>query len=113
MNGEYFRRWITDIHSTAPIPVNQIDDQGFYLELGYMIVPKRVELNARTSQIYGEFGDATEYAGGVNWFIDGTHNYKFTVDVTQLRNTPANNTGVNYRVGTEGTMVRVQLQVAF
>jgi hypothetical protein len=35
------------------------------------------------------------------------------VDVTQLRNTPANNTGVNYRVGTDGTMVRVQLQVAF
>lgn len=112
-NAECFFRWVQSISGNGPLPIHQFSDHGYYAEAGYMIIPECLELNARVSQIYGDFGDAREYAGGVNWFINGTHNCKLTLDVTSLENCPANNSGPNYRAGDDGLMIRTQLQTAF
>lgn len=112
-NGEYYFRWLQDIRGNGPLPRGQMFDHGFALEAGWFLVPKTIELNARTSQIFGAFGDAQEYAGGINWFIKQSHNWKVTFDVTRLIQTPANNSGTNYRVGDTGVMFRTQLQAAF
>lgn len=77
------------------------------------MIPQRLEVNGRISEVFGEFGDAQVYAGGVNWFINGTHNWKLTFDVTRLVRNPANNSGPNLRVGDDGVLFRTQLQVAF
>lgn len=113
LNGEYFARWINSISGNGALPTTSLFDSGFYVEAGYMVIPKRVELNARTSQIWGDFGDNAEYAVGVNWFVDGTHNYKFTLDLTYLDSSNTTNSGTNYRAGELGWLVRAQLQVAF
>lgn len=112
-NGEYFFRWLQSIRGTGPLPVARLFAHGFYLEVGYFLVPRKLELNGRTSQVFGEFGDAQEYAGGVNWFINGTHNWKVTFDVTKLNDSPASNSGVNLRAGDDGLLFRTQLQAAF
>jgi hypothetical protein len=79
-----------------------------------MVIPEHVELAARMSQIYGRFGDlGAEYAGGVNWFINGTHNWKLTLDTTRVKHSPAQNSAPGYRVGDDGVLVRGQLQVGF
>lgn len=113
VNGEYFLRWLQGIRGSGPLPRHHFFDHGFYLEGGWFVSPKKLELIARTSQIFGAYGDAQEYAGGVTWFINGTHNWKLTFDVTRLIQTPANNSGPNYRVGDTGVMFRTQLQAAF
>lgn len=112
LNTEYYLRWIENLQGDGPLPLRGFFDHGFYVECGYMIIPKYVELNARMSQIYGRFGDlGAEYAGGVNWFINGTQNWKFTLDTTRLRHSPAQNSAPGYRIGDDGVMVRAQLQV--
>jgi hypothetical protein len=113
VNGEYFFRWLQDVRGSGPLPRNQFFDHGYYFEAGVFLVPKQIELNGRLSQIFGSHGDAGEYAGGINWFINGTHNLKLTFDVTRLVQTPANNSGPNYRVGDTGVMFRTQFQAAF
>ena len=78
-----------------------------------MLIPKRFEVNARISQVYGDYGDSLEYAGGVNWFINGTHNWKLSFDVTMLDSNPASNSGPDLRPGYDGMLFRTQLQAAF
>ncbi|MEX1041934.1 MAG: porin [Pirellulaceae bacterium] len=113
LNGEYYFRWLKSIQGDGPLPVDQIFDHGYYAEMGYFVVPQRIELNSRISEVFGQFGNAYEYAGGVNWFINGTHNCKMSFDVTRLVRNPANNSGPSLRVGDDGLLFRTQLQVAF
>lgn len=112
-NTEYFFRWLQSIRGNGALPENQLFDHGFYAEVGYFAVPEKIEVNGRISQVFGEFGDAQEYASGVNWFINGTHNLKLTFDVTKLNHNPANNSSPNLRVGDDGHLFRTQLQAAF
>jgi hypothetical protein len=95
------------------LPNTSFFDHGFFAEAGYFVIPKRIEINSRMSNVFGPFGDGQEYSGGVNWFINGTHNWKLAVDLSKLNNTPANNSGPNLRAGDEGWLFRTQLQVAF
>lgn len=114
INGEYFFRWVEGIGAAdGSVPKNDMFDHGFYLEAGYFVIRDYVELNVRTSQIFGDFGDSSEYAGGVNWFINRTHGLKLAFDVTDVHDSPANNSGPNYRAGDDGVMVRTQIQAAF
>ena len=77
-----------------------------------MVCPETLEINGRLSTVNGMFGDAWEYACGVNIFMNG-HNNKLTFDATYLDGCPVSNTGANYRVGDRGVMFRSAWQVAF
>lgn len=57
------------------------DDLGYLAQAGYFVVPKKVEIVLRGSQIYREGPDnnAYEFGGGVNWYIHG-HNIKLQTD---------------------------------
>jgi hypothetical protein len=112
-NSEYFFRWIDDLSGNGPLPITGYFEHGFYAEGGFFILPKKVELNARVSKIFGAYGDAEEYALGINYFIDSTHNWKFTIDACLLEHSPVNNTGINHRAGDDGLLIRSQLQAAF
>lgn len=112
-NSEFFFRWLQSIRGNGPLPLTQMYDHGFYAESGYFLVPKRFEIIGRVSQVFGEFGDAQEYAGGFNWFLNGTHNLKITFDVTKLNQCPVSNSSPNLRAGDDGLLFRTQLQAAF
>jgi hypothetical protein len=112
-NGEYYFRQLSDISGTGPLPIRLIYNHGYYLEGGYMLIPDRFEVNARTSQIYGAYGPSREYAGGVNWFPKGSHNWKWTFDCSQIYQSAAQNAGPNYIAGETGVLFRLQLQAAF
>jgi hypothetical protein len=112
-DGEYYFRQLSNIEGTGPLPTRLIYNHGYVLEGGYMLIPGRFEVNARTSQIFGAYGPSREYAGGVNWFPSGNHNWKWTFDATQIDQSAAQNTGPNYIAGETGVLFRLQLQAAF
>lgn len=118
----YFRqieriRGVDNANPANPVLVSLGDrvvyNHGFGMEGGYFLIPKRFEVNFRTSQIYGDYGPSREYAGGINWFRNGTHNYKWTFDATQIYGSAAQNSGPNYIAGVTGVLFRLQLQAAF
>lgn len=112
-NAEYYFRWLQAIRGDGPLPLSKFFDHGFYAEVGYFLVPRRIEICGRMSQVFGPFGDGQEYAAGVNWFVNGTHNCRFTLDVTELNGCPAENSGVNLRAGDDGVLIRTQFQAGF
>lgn len=114
VNAEYYFRWLNNFGTTGgPIPHSVLYDDGFYADVGCMVIPERLEIMGRISQVDGLFGDAWEYAAGFNWFIDGTHKNKVTFDISVLDGSPASSSSPNYAVGQDGVLVRTQWQAAF
>ncbi len=113
LNGELYQRWLQGIRGDGPLPRSTIFDYGFFAGAGYFVIPDRIELMARTSQIWGEYGSGAEYAGGFNWFLKGSHYLKFTFDATRVVGSPAQAASPGYRAGDTGLMYRAQFQAAF
>lgn len=112
-NAEYYWRSIQDIdYAAASEPFSKLTTDGFYADLGYMIVPKKLELAGRLSTVDGQFGSRWEYAGGLNWYLSG-HNNKLMVDVTSLNGSPVSSSSPDLELGMDGLLYRFQWQLAF
>ncbi len=114
VNSELYFRWLNQFKTLGgPIPYSQLYAYGFYADTGYMILEKSLEVIARASLVDGLFGTRWEYATGINWYVNGTHQNKVTFDITKLDGSPVSNSGPNYEVGQEGLLTRLQWQIAF
>ena len=73
---EFYWRTLDGFVADGPLPVSKIEDWGFYVQAAFFPIPKKLELYAATSQIYGDedagFGDSSEYLGGLNYYIADT-----------------------------------------
>lgn len=94
-------------------------DYGYWNEIGYFIVPERVQLIARHAHVRGDSGtlgaydtSSDEVAGGVVMYFN-KHNSKLTFDVTSLNGATANDSAINIRPGDKGTLFRTTYQWKF
>jgi hypothetical protein len=113
-NSEMFYRYIDEIEGPlTPSTNSSYYDWGGYCDMGYMIVPGKLEPVIRFSTVQGSIKDTWEYAGGVNYYVDGTHKNKLSIDLSKFDGSPTSNSGPNYRVGDDGWLFRIQWQIAF
>lgn len=88
---------------------------GYYGQVGYMILPKKLEIVGRAGQLMTEGYDnrCEAYSVGLNYYIFG-HNAKIVGDLTYIPNEAAF-TQVEADVirNTQDTIARVQFQVKF
>jgi len=108
LSGEYFFRWLTDIGGNGPLPRDSIFDHGFLAQAAAFAVPQSLEIFARGSAVFGPFGDGSELSGGVNWYVNGERNWRFTADVARVEDSPAQQDRTGFLAGASGTLVRVQ-----
>jgi hypothetical protein len=114
LSGELYLRDLFALMGNGPIPRSSIFDYGGFAQLGCFVVPQKLELYGRTSQITGPFGSGSEYAGGLNWFcLPARQNLRFTLDIAWLNHSPADQARTDYRVGDTGLLVRSQVQFFF
>ncbi len=113
VNSEFYYRWLNNFDTSGGSVTDDIDTRGFVVDVGYMLVPKSVEVMARIDAVNSAYGDSLEYAAGINWFINGTHKHKLTLDVAELDGVPAGSSSPNFETGQVGTLFRLQYQVAF
>ena len=113
---EYYFRSISDIRG-ANLP--GLYDHGFWLQMGKFIVPGRLQLLARWSRVTGNSGtlgsgqqSSDEVSGGFAWYFQNQH-AKLVVDLTDLDGAPINSDSLDISPGTEGWLVRSQIQFAF
>jgi len=96
-----------------------LSDRGFNLQLGQFVVPGKLELLARWSRIVGDSGtlgkvaESTDEVGvGAAWYIRG-HNAKFVLDVSRENGMPLSSPRLDMLPGSEGWLLRTQLQFGF
>jgi hypothetical protein len=114
VSGEFYLRELFNLIGNGPIPRSSIFDYGGFAQLGYFVLPQKLEFYGRTSQITGPFGSGSEYAGGFNCFyLEGKQNLRFTLDIAWINHSPADQARTDYRVGDTGLLLRSQVQFFF
>lgn len=114
--GEYFIRSLQDFTATGPLDVQQLYDYGYHAEVGCFLIPKRLDINARLSQVSGLFGDGLERSGAINWYWGNGENdrvNKLTLDVADIVRSPVRSGPADFLPGDDGLLVRAQVQIGF
>lgn len=109
VSGEYLLRELNGFEGSPTQPAqSSIFDHGGLLQVGAMVIPRYLEAYARTSCVTGPFGDGSEYGGGLNWYPYENRDCRFTAEVLQISDSPAQNILTGYRAGASGTLFQVQ-----
>jgi hypothetical protein len=107
-SSEYYLRWLNSLEATGPLPVDSLFDHGYFVQGGMFVIPKKLELFARGSQVKGDFGDGSEVSAGCNWYIKGQRGARCTLDVAAISDSPAQQNRTGFVAGASGTLFRVQ-----
>jgi hypothetical protein len=117
LQTELYTRRLDGFKADGALPVKEIVDKGFYVQAAFFPVPKKLELYAATSQIYGDkdagFSNSSEYLVGANWYPFKTRNHRFNLQVMDVNRSPVNSTFGYYTGGQDGTTVSAAFSVFF
>jgi len=113
VNGQYFVRWLDDFDADGPLPLDSTFDRGGELSASYFVDPKKVALYGRGSWVRGQFGDSSEYGGGVKWFFLPTERLWVNTEVFRISKAPYSGAFTPYTAGMTGWVPMLQTVLAF
>jgi Protein of unknown function (DUF3011) len=117
LQTEIYTRWLDGFAADGPLPVSSILDRGFYVQGAFFPVPKKLEVYAATSQIYGDedagFDNSSEYLAGANFYPVNSRNHRLNVQVIDVNRSPVSSTFGYYVAGQKGTTVSAAFSVFF
>ena len=113
VNGQYYMRWLSDFEADGPIPLTSTFDHGYELSAGHFVIPKKLMAYVRGSQVFGQFGNSYEYAGGVKWHFLPTERLWLNVEMMRVGKSPYNGAFTPYTAGMNGWVPMAQTIIAF
>ena len=113
VNGQYFARWLSDFVADGPLPLNSTFDQGYELTASHFVVPKKVAVYGRASQVFGHFGNSYEYGAGVKWFFVPSERLWLNTEVFRVSKAPYSGAFTPYTAGMDGWVPMLQTVIAF
>ena len=117
LQTELYSRRLDGFVADGPLPVVKIEDKGFYVQAAFYPVPKKLELYAATSQVFGDsdagFSDSSEYILGLNVYPFKTRNHRFNLQVIEVNRSPVSSTFGYYVGGQDGTTVSAAFSIFF
>ncbi|HEY2293279.1 MAG TPA: DUF3011 domain-containing protein [Thermoanaerobaculia bacterium] len=117
LQAEYFTRRLYDFTADGPLPVKDIVDTGFYVQAAFYPLPKKLELYAATSQIYGDkdagFKDSWEYLAGLSFYPFDTRNHRLNLQVMDVHNSPVSSSFGYYIGGQNGYTISTAFSIFF
>jgi hypothetical protein len=112
-NGQYFMRWLSDFEADGPLPLSSTFDHGYELSASYFVVPKKVAVYGRGSQVFGHFGNSSEYGAGVKWHFLPTERLWLNAELMRVNKAPYSGAFTPYTAGMNGWVPMVQTIIAF
>jgi hypothetical protein len=117
LQTELYSRRLDGFVADGPLPVDSIEDTGFYVQAAFYPWPKKLELYAATSQIFGDsdagFDDSSEYLVGANFYPMNTRNHRLNLQIMDVNHSPVSSTFGYYVGGQDGTTVSAAFSVFF
>jgi hypothetical protein len=74
------------------MPVSVVRDTGFYVQMAYMIVPRKIELYGSTSYVFSDYGRPKEFITGGNYYPWNTRNLRLNIQVINVDQSPVSST---------------------
>jgi len=113
LEGEYYRRWLTNFKGTDIGGIADITDNGYQLQSSAMIIQKKLQVYLSGSQIFGHYGDASDLRVGANWYFLKERGLRLNTELLHLNKSPVGYTAVPYPVGGNGNVFHVNLEMNF
>jgi hypothetical protein len=117
LQTEIYNRWLDTFVADGPLPVASIHDTGFYVQAAFFPVPKKLELYAATSQIYGDksagFSNSSEYLVGTNVYPFDTRNIRLNFQLIDVNHSPVSSAFGYYVGGLKGAVFSTAFSVFF
>jgi hypothetical protein len=102
VNGQYYFRWLSDFVADGPLPVTDTFDSGGELSVSHFVIPQKLMLHARTSAVFGQFGNSDEYAVGAKWFFVSDHRVWLQGEALKINRSSFGGTIYPYTAGFSG-----------
>ncbi len=106
LQAEFYYRWLNDFIADGPLPTDEIEDWGFYVQGAFFAIPKKLEIYGATSQIFGDkssgFDDSSEYILGMNYYPFNSRNHRLNFQYNRVDKSPVGSTFGYYVAGQEG-----------
>jgi len=113
INGQYYMRWLSDFEADGPIPDKSTFDHGYELSVSHFVVPKKLAVYVRGSQVFGHFGNSSEYGAGVKWHFLPTERLWLNAELMRVNKAPYSGAFSPYTAGMNGWVPMVQSIIAF
>jgi len=113
LEGEYYRRWLTDFTGANVGGIANITDSGFQLQSSAMAIQKILQVYLSGSQIFGQYGDAWDLRLGANWYFMKERGLRVNGEWMYLHNSPVGYSAVPYPVGGRGQVFYFNLEMNF
>lgn len=92
LQGEGYGRRLDNFVADGKLPVGVVRDFGFYVQLGYMVVPKKIELYGATSYVFSDYGHPKEFIVGGNYYPWHTRNARLNIQLINVDHSPVSST---------------------
>jgi len=113
LEGEYYRRWLSNFTGVNTGGIADITDNGYQLQSSAMVVPKILQLYLSGSQIFGHYGNGSEVRAGENWYLVKDRGLRLNAEWIHLSHCPVGYTAVPYPVGGNGNVLHINLEMNF
>lgn len=103
---ELYARRLSDFATDGPVPLSEINDYGYSLQVSHMVIPKRLVIYGINSYFWDEFKrNPHEYGGGVNLYPINSRSWRLNAQVMRVYKSSAGGTFGLYTAGQTGTTI--------
>jgi hypothetical protein len=113
INGQYFMRRLSNFEADGPIGVTSTFDHGYEFSASYFVLRRKLLAYGRSSQVFGQFGNSYEYAGGVKWHFLPTERLWLNAEMMRVSRAPYSGAFTPYTAGMNGWVPMIQTVIAF
>jgi hypothetical protein len=113
LEGEYYWRWLTDFTGVNTGGIPDVTDNGYQLQSSAMVVPKILQVYLSGSQIFGQYGNASEVRVGENWYFMKERGLRLNAEFIHVNKSPVGYTAYPMPVGASGPIFHINLEMNF
>lgn len=105
---ELYGRKLSKFNADGPLPISELKDYGYSLQLSYMVIPRMLMLYGINSYFDDQFKRYPhEYGGGANIYLLKNRSWRLNVQVMRVYKSSAGGTFGLYTAGQKGTTVTI------
>ncbi len=113
LEGEYYRRWLTNFTGVNTGGIADITDNGYQLQSSGMAIKDVLQLYLSGSQIFGHYGNPSEVRVGENWYFTKQRGLRLNGEFIHVNHSPVGYTAYPMPVGANGNIFHINLEMNF
>jgi hypothetical protein len=113
VEAEYYTRWLSNYQGVNVSGIPDITDTGYQLQSSAMLVKKYLQGYLSGSQIFGDYGDASDLRAGMNWYFRGERGLRVNGEWIKVNKSPVGYTAYPLPVGANGHVFHLNFEMNF